>query len=86
MTKVDIYKLEKGGTQNVVATCFLQENGTVEIVGDKNIKESLCLDGIRSYEAGLPKTLYPKDGKVFLSQLRFNFKSGYLSATAVLDE
>jgi len=78
--KVEIYKLNNDGSQSVVATCSL-ESDKVMCRGDS--------ETLRYLEQGIgdPETdelLYPKDGVRFLAVLKTHFKSGYLSASAIL--
>ena len=49
--------------------------------------ENLKAEGIKNYadESG-DSRLFFKDGLKFLEQLKFNFKSGYLNASDVLEK
>ena len=81
MKFVEIYKVNNGGSQNVLAVCTLTADG-VKIDGDIEFISNLN-SGIDNYSSEIPKKLYPKDGILFLEQLKFNFKSGYLNASEV---
>lgn len=82
--KVEIYKLNNQGKQELVAECKLV-NELVECLGEEQFLKFLNEDGIRDYTQNPPRQLFPKDGHKFLEQLKYNFKSGYLSATDILD-
>jgi len=71
--------------QNVIAMCRLQHNGTVLCEGDTTLVENLQ-SGIKDYENPEGEKLYPKDGKRFLEQLKFNFTSGYLNTSDILED
>ena len=80
---VEFYKLQNDGSQQVIATCQLNDDGTVVCQGDENLVANLNQKGIDNYE-DRNTTLFPKDGIKFLEQLKYNFKSGYLNASDVL--
>lgn len=85
MKKVIIYKLKAEGTQEEIVTCTLEVDGTVKLSGQENFVKNLERSGIVDYEAPDGAMLFPKDGLRFLEQLKFNFKSGYLNATDVIE-
>ena len=79
---VEIYKLQNDGTQQVVVTCKLKGD-TVKCEGNSDLINVLK-QGILNYSQSQPQRLFPdKDGLKFLEQLRFNFRSGYISASKV---
>lgn len=86
MKYVELYKLHNDGSQKVIATCYLNDNGEVECEGDQTLTENLKREGIKDYSKtnsiNLSK-LFFKDGLKFLEQLKFNFTSGYLNASDV---
>jgi len=82
MPTVQIYKLENNGNQTIIATCHL-DNDEVVCTGDLVFIENLTRDGIRDYNSSPRQKLYPKDGKKFLENLKFAFRSGYLAATDI---
>ena len=86
MKKVDIYKLHNDGSQSVIATCrIVGEEAVCE--GDRIFVNNLAHDGVRQRGAdGSEKILFPKDGLAFLEILSDTFASGYLNASAVIDE
>lgn len=84
MPKVNIFKLDSTGQQNLLVVCELI-NGLVEITGDEGFAHNLRENGIQSYTGNQNTLLFPSDGRLFLEQLKFNFKSGYLMATDVLE-
>lgn len=86
MTKyVEIYKLEKDGTQRKIAACYLYPGSSkVECKGEKWLVSALSNKGIRNYLQGKKEKVFPKDGIKFLENLKNHFKSGYLNATDVL--
>ena len=83
MPFVEIYKIKNDGSQIVAATCHLKD-GMVVCEGDEVLINNLERDGIFDYSSADPdKKLFFQDGLKFLEQLMFNFKSGYLNASAV---
>ena len=84
MKFVEIYKLENDGSQSVLATCSLTENG-VSCAGNELFVENLAKEGIADYISGSREKLFPKDGLRFLENLKYAFKSGYLNASDVLE-
>lgn len=84
MKYVEFYKLENDGSQRVIATCKLVGN-EVTCEGNEALIRTLSEEGIVSYEKE-PRRLFPKDGLVFLEQLSFTFKSGYLNASEVKEK
>ncbi|MFA5830971.1 MAG: hypothetical protein WC878_04035 [Candidatus Paceibacterota bacterium] len=85
MKYVEIYKLQNDGSQTVFATCKFVD-GTIVIEGDQKFADFATNEGIRNYTSDGEKKLFPKDGILFLEQLRYNFKSGYLNASEVLEK
>lgn len=84
MAKVEIYKLLEGGNQEIIVVCKLYGDMVV-CVGDNELINQLINDGILDYANDTPKKLFPSDGKRFLEQLKYNFNSGYLNASDLLD-
>jgi len=83
MTFVEIYKTKNDGSQEIIATCRLKDD-VVACEGNEVLINNLKEDGISDYSSADPgKKLFFKDGPKFLEQLMFNFKSGYLNASAV---
>lgn len=85
MEKVTIYKLQPDGSQQSLAECIL-DGGEVKCSGDQQFVAKLVNEGISNYQSSGSEKLYPKDGKLFLEQLKFNFASGYISATDVTSQ
>lgn len=83
MTYVELYRLQNNGDQEVIVTCMLQENGVVLCNGNEAILNNLQTEGIKDFSNSKPSRLFPKDGKVFLEQLQYNFSSGYLNASHI---
>jgi len=81
MKFVEFYKLQNDGSQQVIATCKLQNNDVV-CEGDDVFVQNLTRDGILDYSNPQVR-LFPKDGFRFLEQLKYNFKSGYLNASEI---
>lgn len=84
MKYVEIYKLENDGSQSVIVTCKLVEDGQILCEGDKQFVDNLISVGINDYSKEGGSKLFPADGLPFLQQLQNNFKSGYLIATDVV--
>lgn len=77
MHTITILKLQNDGLQKPIAVCRLQTDGTVVCEGDAEVVKNFTENGITDYET--KKKLFPKDGVLFLAQLKHNFKSGYFS-------
>jgi len=84
---VDLYELDKDAKQRKIATFRMQEDepGKVEVDGDHNhpVLENIRNEGIFDYKNAKPGKLYPYDGMSFLENLKYYFRSGYLSASEV---
>lgn len=84
---VDLYELDRDAKQVRLATFKLKEEeyAVVEIDGDHThpVLESIKNEGIFDYKFSRPGRLYPDDGMVFLENLKYCFRSGYLLATDV---
>ena len=85
MKKVIIYSLKENGEQQLEVECSLINN-VVEISGNDSLKDKLVNDGIKDYNSKVDSFLFPKDGIIFLKQLRYNFRTAYLSATDVIED
>lgn len=84
---VDLYELDKFKHQKKVATFKFGEEtfGVVQIEGETNnpLINSITREGIFDFKFAKPGRLYPYDGMSFLENLKYNFRSGYLSASDV---
>ena len=84
---VELYEIDRSEHQKKIATFRLldQEGSVVEIEGDYHhpVIEGIMGEGIFDYKYARPGKLYPYDGMNFLENLRYHFRSGYLSATDV---
>ncbi len=88
MKKVILYKLNSEAKQEQLAEFRLAENNTVivsEADAKKPVIRRIMEQGINDYH-GQSGHLFPVDGVRFLAELQYNFKSGYLLATAILEE
>jgi hypothetical protein len=86
MKFVEIYKLQNDGSQQIIARCDLVDGVVILSGEDAKLKSYLEEEGINYYSSGDRKKLFPKDGQAFLEQLKYNFKSGYLNASDILEE
>jgi len=84
MTHVKIYQLQDSGEQEVVTVFKLDNDGVVVGEGDDILIENLRDGGIKDHGNPDGPKLYFKDGLKFLEQLKFNFTSGYLNASEVM--
>jgi hypothetical protein len=82
MKFVEIYKLQNDGSQKTVVVCRLGEGGVV-CEGDEVFVKGFNEKGIPSYSEKSKDRLFPKDGLIFLENLKFVFKSGYVNASDV---
>jgi len=84
---VDLYELDSQSNQKKISTFKMDgdNSGGVEIEGDMRhpVVEGLQGEGIFDYKTSTPTKLYLNDGMSFLENLKYNFRSGYLSATDV---
>ena len=84
---VDLFELDNQANQKKVATFKMDEDAPndVQIEGDQYHPaiENLKGEGIFDYKNSTPTKLYPYDGISFLENLKYNFRSGYLSASEV---
>ena len=87
MKYVEFYKLQNDGSQKVVATCYLNDNGEIVCEGNQVLSENIKKGGIKDYSSQDKKgQLFFKDGLKFLEQLKFNFTSGYLNASEIKEK
>lgn len=82
MELVEIYKLQNDGSQKILAVCKLVGEEVV-CEGDEIFIKNLNQEGIFNYTTESREKVFPKDGRKFLEQLKFNFKSGYLNASDI---
>lgn len=84
---VDLFELDHDAQQKKIVTFKLSEESgqAVEIEGNHNhpVIESIQGEGIFDYKYARLGKLYPHDGMNFLENLKYHFRSGYLSATDV---
>lgn len=86
MKYVEFYKLQNDGSQKIIAICRLNESGQVECDGDVVFVGNFEREGIKDYSSQEKPPLFFKDGLKFLEQLKFNFTSGYLNASEVMEK
>lgn len=86
MKYTELYKLNNDGSQKVITTCYLSEDGLVFCEGNEILIENLKEKGIKNYEDPDGQQLFFSDGVKFLEQLKFNFTSGYLNASEVKEK
>lgn len=84
MARVEIYRLKKGGTQEIYAICNLVDD-TVICEGNTEFVERMKKAGILDRSVKPPEQVLPSDGKRFLEVLKTYFDSGYLVASDVLN-
>jgi hypothetical protein len=82
MVYVEIYKLQNDGSQTVLATCRLIGEQVV-CEGDSGFIQGLSEEGVKDYTGRSDKNFFFKDGRQFLEQLPYKFKSGYLNASKI---
>lgn len=83
MKIVEIYRLQNNGDQRLAATCKLTGQ-TAQCDGDEMLTKNLTEQGIRNYsDASGEKKLFPSDGIKFLENLKWAFKSAYLTASDI---
>ena len=84
---VNLYELDRNKNQKKIATFKFGEEtfGTVQTEETVNhpVIDSINREGILDFKFAKPGRLYPYDGMSFLENLKYNFRSGYLSATDV---
>lgn len=82
MQFVEIYKLKNDGSQEILVVCKLIDNKVI-FEGDKIFIQNLEQAGIWNCSQITAQRIYAGDGLIFLEQLKYNFKSGYLNASDV---
>lgn len=86
MPYANICRLKSDGSEEIIAACHIQEEGVVcESKNDIFIEKLKC-DGIIDYSSPEKKHLFFPDGRKFLEQLKFNFKSAYLFASDIIEK
>lgn len=75
--KVCVYALNEKAEEVLQATCVL-DGDAVSCSGDETFVKNLLTHGVYHVETG--KTVFPKDGVVFLQALPSHFDSGHLTA------
>jgi hypothetical protein len=82
---VDIFKIDENFHQIKIGTFkFMEEPREVTIDGQDNPMIRNCVfEGIFDYKYSQPRRLFPSNGLVFLENLKYHFRSGYLSASDV---
>ena len=87
---VELFELDSNANQKKIATFKLLDEGSgaVEIDGNRErpIIENIQGEGIFDYKYARPGKLYPFDGMNFLENLKYHFRSGYLSATDIKEK
>ncbi len=86
MPYVKFYKLQNDGSQTEMATCKLSAISMVVCDGPEVFVKNLAEQGIKNYDDPDGSGLFFKDGLKFLEQLKFNFTSGYLNASDVIED
>ena len=83
---VEIYKLKNDGSQQIIVVYKLVDNKVIG-EGDQDFISNLEQTGIIDYaDTSSEQRLFSKDGLRFLEQLKFNFKSAYLSASDIKEK
>jgi len=85
MSRVEIYRLKKGGVQEVVAEFSLVDNKAVG-KGNEQFVKRLETEGVLDKAAKPPAKVFPTDGSRFLQSLKSHFNSGYLTASEVIED
>ena len=85
MSKVEIYRLKKGGAQEVMAEFSLVGEQAVGKGNGRFIKR-LETQGVLDKTTKPPTKVYPTEGHRFLESLKSNFKSGYFTASEVTED
>jgi len=88
MPYVEIYKLKNDGSQDILAVCRLEEGAGEVVCESANpvFTDNLKREGIKDYSGSGKERLFPYDGRKFLEQLKFHFRSAYLSASDVIEK
>ena len=82
MKFVEIYKTQNDGSQTILATCKLVNN-EVACEGERIFVKNLETNGVLNYQKKPKNKVFPKDGIIFLENLKFSFKTGYLNASDI---
>jgi len=84
MKKVDFYWTENDGSQTIVFTLGMYEDGEIKVVGDKHdpTAEEILKNGIRGR---MGKKFTKEDGLAFLEEMKFAFSGSRFRASEVYD-
>ena len=82
MARVEIYRLKKGGLQDIYAICTLVDEKAV-CEGNKRFVNRLNTQGILDRSVRPAQKVFPSEGRRFLEVLKDHFNSGYLVASEV---
>ena len=84
MKKVDFYWTENDGSQTVVFTLGMDEDGEIKVVGDKHnsTADEILKNGIRGR---MSKTFVKEDGLDFLKEMKYVFSGSRFRASDVYD-
>lgn len=85
MSRVEVYRLKKGGEQEIVAEFSLEGNQAVG-KGNERFVKRLEAEGILDKSTKPPTKVYPSDGPRFLDSLKSHFTSGYFTASEVIED
>jgi hypothetical protein len=85
MKKVDVFGTAGNGTQYLMFSFELGDDGVVKVSGDKqsNIADSLMRMGIRN--PGTEEIIMPNEGLRFLKALKYTVTGAYVRAGDVYD-
>ncbi|KKR23915.1 MAG: hypothetical protein UT53_C0004G0013 [Candidatus Yanofskybacteria bacterium GW2011_GWD2_39_48] len=85
---VDIYQLGSDYKQTRIATFkFHEDDHKVEVDSQDHPAVFLCIrEGIFDQKYARPGKVFPDDGLAFLENLKYHFRSGYITATEVREE
>lgn len=79
---VEIKSVGDGANTKLTVRCTLQEDGTVDMVGEADFVENLK-KGFEAPFYGSPRFVTPKDGVLFLLGLEAQFTSGYVMVSEI---
>lgn len=85
MKKVIIYKILAPSLENIpIVTISLSHDNEMTFIGNENIIANLKESGIPSRDGN--RVLLPADGLEFMQELKYIFKTPYLSASDIIEE
>ncbi len=86
MPQIEIYRLKDDGTQEVLVTGKLLENNFLDLQGDLTFIGQLTENGVLDKSVRPPVRVFPDEGARFMTLLKKNLQSGYITVYERADD